>query len=228
MSNVDVLALWFLFIFVIFVPWVAIKNSRRMREGALVPPRNRIFVNVLVMQAIFLGIALFAAYERGIDVLRPGTITPPAVALAAAMLVLSVATLPLRWRLTAEPQRARLLLTRPARAGDLPLWGAVSLAAGIVEETVYRGVMMALVLPMTGNWWAAVAICIAAFTAGHVQQGWQRMIFIALVAFVCHALVALTGALYVAMAVHAIYDFAAGVFHVRLAMEAEQAVASGR
>jgi hypothetical protein len=67
------------------------------------------------------------------------------------------------------------------------LWGALSLAAG-VEEIVYRGVMVAFLLPITGNWWVAVAACIAAFTVGHVNQGWRRMIFIALLALGCHVL----------------------------------------
>jgi hypothetical protein len=51
MSNIDPLALWFLFVFAVFVPYRSIRSSGRVRAGAVVPPRTRIFVNVLIMQA---------------------------------------------------------------------------------------------------------------------------------------------------------------------------------
>jgi membrane protease YdiL (CAAX protease family) len=220
MPNADPMALWFLFAFAVFVPYVAIKSARRLRQGAPAPPRRRIFVNVLVMQGFFLGVALFAASQRDLGLFRAGTINAESFALAAGILAAGTLSLPLRWRLTPEAQKTRLALTRPERADDLWLWGAVSLAAGIVEEIVYRGAMVALVLPMIGNWWAAVGVSIAAFTLGHVQQGGQRMVFIALVALGCHLLVRLSGALYLAMAVPVLYDFSAGLFHVRIAQAA--------
>jgi membrane protease YdiL (CAAX protease family) len=227
MPDIDPLALWYLFLFGVFVPYVAWKSARRMEAGAAVPPRARVFANVLVMQAAFLVLALFVAAKRGIPLLRTGTIDASSVFLAAAMLAFSVGTLSLRWRLTDPDRKARIILSRPNRPSDLWLWGAVSLSAGIVEEIVFRGVMPALVIPITGDWWTAVAVCVAAFALGHNQQGWQRMIFVGLLAVGCHLLVRMTGSLLLAMAVHALYDFAAGVFHVRLAAWAPAANAGG-
>jgi membrane protease YdiL (CAAX protease family) len=217
MADIDPIALWFLFLFGVFVPYVAWKSNRRLDAGAVVPGRSRIFVNILVMQAAFLMLAAFVAWKREIPLTRLGRFDAASLLLAVGMLALSVCTLPLRWRFTDPARKARLIQARPAAPADLWLWGAVSVAAGVVEEIVFRGVMLALVLPLTGDWWSAVAVCVAAFVLGHNQQGWQRMIVVGLLAFGCHVLVWTTGSLLLAMAVHTLYDFSAGVFHVRLA-----------
>jgi hypothetical protein len=57
-EQMDLLAIWFLLIFGVFVPYVAFQSGRRVRAGAPVPPRKRIFINVLVMQILFLSISL--------------------------------------------------------------------------------------------------------------------------------------------------------------------------
>jgi membrane protease YdiL (CAAX protease family) len=217
MADIDPMALWFLFLFGVFVPYVAWKSNRRLDAGAVAPARPRIFANVLLMQAAFLLLAAFVAWKREIPLLRLGTVNAPSLLLAVVMLAVSIGTLPLRWRFTDPARKVRLIQARPAAPADLWLWGAVSLAAGVVEEIVFRGVMLALVLPLTGDWWSAVAVCVAAFVLGHNQQGWHRMIVVGLVAFGCHVLVWTTGSLFLAMAVHTLYDFSAGVFHVRLA-----------
>jgi len=60
LSHLDPLAIWFLFIFGIFVPHISFKSGRRIRAGAPIPPRRRVFKNILVMQILFLLISLYA------------------------------------------------------------------------------------------------------------------------------------------------------------------------
>ena len=220
------MAVWYLFIFGLFVPYLAIQSSRKIRAGAPVPPKKKIFLNTVLMEIFFLAIALFTAKSRDIEVFARGTLTVNALLLALAIFAIALGTLPLRWRLSSNESKKRLLLSRPEAASDLGRWFAVSLAAGVVEEIVFRGVMLALLLPITGNWYAAVAICVLCFALGHGNQGLWRAAFLGALAIGCHALVALTGSLFLAMTVHFVYDFLGGVVYIRLARQFRSAPAT--
>ena len=215
MPHLDLLAIWFLFIFGVFVPYISIKSGRRIRADAPIPPRKRIFKNILVMQILFLLISLLTARNRGIELFPPGRLIIGAVVFAIGMLGIGLSVMPLLWRRSSDEEKRRSLLTRPNDAKDLAWWFLVSLAAGTVEEITYRGVMFALLLAMARNWWTAVTICVLFFTLGHANQGLLRMSFVGAIAVGCHVLVWMTGALYMAMAVHFAYDFIAGIVYLR-------------
>lgn len=223
MWHLDPLAIWFLFIFGIFVPYISFKSGRRIRAGAPIPPRRRVFKNILVMQLLFLLISLFTARNRGIELSLPGTLSIGSVVFAIGMLGIGLSVMPLLWRRSSEDEKRRALLTRPNDAKDLGWWFLVSLAAGTVEEIAYRGVMFALLLAMTRNWWTAVTICVAFFALGHANQGLLRMSFVGAIAVGCHVLVWMTGALYLSMAVHFAYDFIAGIVYLRWAQQRKPA-----
>jgi membrane protease YdiL (CAAX protease family) len=93
----------------------------------------------------------------------------------------------------------------------------VALTAGIVEEIIYRGVMIALWQRILGSWWAAMMVCVAVFSLVHFLQGWRAMAAIALTAMAAHLIVRATGDLYTAMTVHFVYDLIAGVVLLRCA-----------
>ena len=134
-----------------------------------------------------------------------------------------------------------MLVSRPHEYGELGWWILVSLAAGIVEEIVYRGVMPSLLTstiagwmgsgapegaaPFGGSfttaWCIAVSISIAAFVLGHYGQGAARASFLAVFSLVCHVLVRTTGSLYLAMGFHVLYDIFAGVQSIRAVREME-------
>jgi len=209
------LAIWFFLIFGAFVPYIAFKSGWHIRAGAPLPPRNRIFINVLVMQGLFLTISLIIARTRGIELFRQGSLSLKAVVFAIGMVGVCLGVMPLLWRRSSEEEKRRALLTRPNEPKDLRLWFLVSLAAGTIEEITYRGVMFALLLAMTRNWLEATAICVLFFALGHANQRWLRMIFVGVIAIGCHVLVWMTGALYLAMTVHFTYDFIAGIIYLR-------------
>lgn len=221
--HLDLLAIWFLFIFGVFVPYISFKSGRRIRAGAPIPPRKRIFKNILVMQVLFLLISLLTARNREIELFPPGRLSIGAVAFAIGMLGIGLSVMPLLWRRSSEEEKRRTLLTRPNDTKDLWWWFLVSLAAGTVEEITYRGVLFALLLAMTRNWWMAAAICVVFFALGHANQGGLRMSFVGAIAVGCHVLVWMTGALYLAMAVHFAYDFIAGIVYLRWAQQMKPA-----
>ncbi len=226
MHSVDPLAIWYLAIFGVFVPFVVIRGQMRARSVFAIPPLKKLSVQIVGMEMLFLVVALVAARNREIEVFSAGTLPARAVVLAGVLIAYGLGTLPARWKLLTEEEKRRSLAARPQSAGELVPWFAVSLAAGVVEEIVYRGVMMAFVLPMAGSWLAAVAICVVLFTLGHANQPW-RMVVIALVPMSVglHYLVLWSGSLYPAMATHFLYDFSAGFLFIRLACERRSAAA---
>jgi hypothetical protein len=103
----DPLAIWFLFIFGIFVPYISFKSDRRIQAGAPIPPRGRVFKNILVMQILFLLISLFTARNRGIELSLPGTLSIGAVVFAIGMLGTGLSVMPLLWRRSSEDEKRR-------------------------------------------------------------------------------------------------------------------------
>ncbi len=82
--------------------------------------------------------------------------------------------------------------------------------AGISEEITWRGVQTALLSNLTGHLWIAAIICSISFGLAHSIQGWTSSTIIVFFALGFHALVWLSGSLYVAMAVHVVaYDITA-------------------
>ena len=98
-------------------------------------------------------------------------------------------------------------------------WIAVAVLAGISEEITWRGVQAGLAFSLTRNVLIAILFCSISFSAGHMIQGWRSAAVILVLALGFHALVWLSGSLYVAMAVHIAYDVTAGISYGRLGRE---------
>ena len=80
----------------------------------------------------------------------------------------------------------------------------------------YRGVMFILLSRLLGRPLPAALIASAVFGLSHILQGWKNAVIIGIVALAMHGLVIWSGSLYIAMAVHAIYDLVAGFTYGRL------------
>ena len=73
-----------------------------------------------------------------------------------------------------------------------------------------------LLTRLVGDVWIAAALCVAMFAVAHAVQGGRTVVIIVAFAAAFHALVALSGSLYVAMGAHALYDVLAGLNYGRL------------
>jgi len=103
----------------------------------------------------------------------------------------------------------------PRARADLPSWTALSLTAGVAEEIVYRGYLiwyLAHSMPEP----LAVPCAAAVFTLGHLYQSPKSAAKVFLLALVFGGLYVWSGALWPVMVAHAMIDFAAGVFSIRL------------
>jgi membrane protease YdiL (CAAX protease family) len=218
MQNLDPLAIWYLVVFGLLVPFLVIRGRFRGQGIVGFPPLNKQALSIVIMELSFLVIAWFAARQRGISVFTRGSLPGKAVLLAAVVLLVGLATLSWRWKMLSAEQKRRTLAARPQKLSDLAPWFIISVAAGVVEEIVYRGVMMAFVLPITRDWWLAVAICVLFFALGHLNQPVLMVILVLVpMAIVLHLLVAWTGSLGLAMAAHFLYDFLVGLLFIPIA-----------
>jgi membrane protease YdiL (CAAX protease family) len=206
----------FLFLACVLLPWLAIRSATRVRRPGGVPTRAQYLVSVAISQAILLVPALLAARYDVIALFPSPRFSPEGLAAAAVLLIVALGTLPMRWRWKPPEERRQLLWMYPHRPADLRWWALVSLAAGVGEEIVYRGVLFTLWMRMLDSWWASVAICVVVFALAHFVQGWRAVLAVVLFAVGFHVVVRLTGDLYTAIAAHFVYDFLAGVIVLRL------------
>jgi membrane protease YdiL (CAAX protease family) len=207
----------FLLLIGVLFPLLAVRSAFRVRAAGRAPTAVQHLVSVVVSQGMMLFLALSAATYEGLELFPRPDFGWQAPVLALAFLVLSLGTLPARWRWKPLEERRRNLWVYPRGTSDLGRWAVISLLAGTVEEIVYRGVMLQLLVRVLGAWWPAMLLCVVAFALAHFVQGWRAMLVIVLLAAAAHGIVFTTENLYTAMFVHVVYDFLAGVLIVRLA-----------
>lgn len=95
--------------------------------------------------------------------------------IAAAILLWAFA-----WLLRITGQGRDLQTMLPHGRGEIALWVAVSVSAGICEETIFRGYLQRQLIALTKSAPAGILLSAAAFGAGHWYQGFRMTILISL------------------------------------------------
>lgn len=104
-----------------------------------------------------------------------------------------------------EPVRALL----PADAREARWFDGLGMTAGICEEIVYRGYLLAVLTALFGTV-AAVALAAVVFGLAHAYQGARGAAGTAIAGAVAGTLVVWTGALWAPMLLHAVVDWTSG------------------
>ncbi len=107
----------------------------------------------------------------------------------------------------------------PQSAREVRWFNALSVTAGICEELLYRGFLIAYLSSYVGTLWA-VLLSSLAFGLGHSYQGLRGVVRTAGVGLVLAGLYVLTGSLWAPILLHAIVDITSGTI-------ARRAFASG-
>ncbi len=110
-----------------------------------------------------------------------------------------------RMREQVEPFRA--LLPHSTKEGQL--FNAVSVTAGICEEFLYRGFLIAYFGAFV-DLWLAVLLSSIAFGVGHMYQGKVGILKTGVIGLVLAGLYVLTGSLWAPMVLHAFVDVNSG------------------
>jgi membrane protease YdiL (CAAX protease family) len=116
-----------------------------------------------------------------------------------------------------EPIRAVM----PRTLTELCWFGGASLTAGFCEELLFRGYVIWVFTPWLG-WWGAAALSLAIFAVAHIYQGWNGVLRTGIVGGIFTLVVAVTGSLWPAIALHALVDLFNG-FMAWMALRDESA-----
>ncbi len=98
----------------------------------------------------------------------------------------------------------------PKNAAEFALWAALSITAGIVEESVFRGYLLQQFASIRGKFWIGVVASSLLFGAAHGYEGTGAMIAIAAYGAMFCAFVRQQRSLRAGMMAHAWHDFITG------------------
>ncbi len=103
----------------------------------------------------------------------------------------------------------------PQSVRDLRLFTALSVTAGIVEETVYRGFVLWYLFQYMPAW-AAILVSAIAFGLGHSYQGAGGVARVTVIGLVFGALYVYTGSIWVPIVGHILLDALQGLSFVEI------------
>jgi membrane protease YdiL (CAAX protease family) len=196
----------------VLLVWGAWRSRAALEAGEELPPPGVLYSSVILQGLLLLAFALAAAWDAGIQLRPAGQSAARALLWAPPALLLMLATVLPVWRLTPPEERARRAQMLPRNPRERALALAVSLVAGVGEELVWRAVLPALLVHLTGSLVLAIGLSVLSFSLAHWMQGGLAMAAVLVFALLFHGLVALTGGLVAAVAVHALYDAAVSVW----------------
>jgi len=210
---------WYFIGLLVYLIYATFRSRKRIATMPKLPSRTRHFTTTLIVLGLIYVLTLLVARVDRIT-LYPRVMPTPlqiGVGLALAM-VLAAGMRPL-WRQSVAKGDRRLSLFSPQGGREKTLWIAVSLMAGIGEETAYRGVLYVLLLTLTQSPWAAAGLSALIFAGNHAVQSNRSMVIIFIFSLMFQALALWSGALYVGMLTHFIYDVIAGFTYSKLVRE---------
>lgn len=216
---------WLLLAYLLVIlPWLAARTATKLQAmqaaakapGAVAPDRIRVYAGSLYMLVILYLLAWMAGGGNTRDFFWYPALGQREVWAGIAVLVLHFVLRYVNRRIHSEAERGKMAIDAllPRNRTEWAFFLVIAAVAGIAEETAYRGVGMFILTDLLGNPWIAAPILAVAFGLAHRVQGWKSVGVIVVMALLMHALVQFTGALVVAMAVHALYDIGAGLWGV--------------
>jgi membrane protease YdiL (CAAX protease family) len=207
-------AIYYVLLIGVFLPVLCIRSYYKLKAGAPFPSKNVFRLSALVMHALMFLLAFVTWRSFDLPMFPRPAIELKHVGYGLAVLVVFLAFMIPQWKKKAMSNPQKTYRSMPQTSGELQLWTVICLSAGFVEEIAYRGVLFGTLDLWLKNWWAAAILCAIAFGLGHAIQGWKNTVIIFVISVIFQGLVYFTGTLYVAMVVHAVYDFIAGAMYL--------------
>ena len=134
------------------------------------------------------------------------------IGIAAGFWVVALALLWVFARLLrVDAQRRNLQFILPHGGAEIALWIALSVTAGICEETIFRGYLQRQFMALTKSAPAGILLSATAFGAAHAYQGFRMVILIGLFGAMFGILAYWRGSVRPGMIVHAWQDSLGGV-----------------
>jgi membrane protease YdiL (CAAX protease family) len=97
----------------------------------------------------------------------------------------------------------------PVTPRENRVFAMVSVTAGVCEEILYRGILLAVLTPVVGLW-PAVGLSSVIFGMGHAYQGFPGIVKTTVVGLAMALLTVFSGSLLAAMVLHTVIDLTSG------------------
>jgi membrane protease YdiL (CAAX protease family) len=181
--------------------------------------RRAAYTDTIFFQWMFAALAAAAALEHGLSAEALRLLPPVGTGLAVSVgaLVLGLGLVVLNGRAATSP--AGLVALRkaiqplawflPQDRADRALFRPMSLTAGMVEEWLFRGWLLAVLTPLVGVA-GAIAISCALFGMAHAYQGPGGIVKTGIVGLLFSGLAWATGSLWAPIVLHAAIDWMQG------------------
>lgn len=215
----DFVPLLFVSLTMVILPALAIRGQKLIREVRTLP-RIPLYIETILVQAILLGLSIAVCRKLGMEPLSFPDLRYRDWLTATLLLSTALTAMSVAWRYAGPEDRRFLNLLVPRKRAEFLVWMVLSLAAGLGEEMAYRAALPALLDSLGAPGVAGAMVSAAAFGLAHAVQGWRNTFIIFVAGLVLHGLVMATGTLWLAVAVHSLYDLIAGVTLSQLAGEA--------
>lgn len=210
---------WYFIALLVFLIYATFRSRKRIATMPKLPSRTKHFASTLIVLTLLYLLALLVARVDWIMLYPRMMPTPLQLGVGVALaLVLAAGMRPL-WRRAVAKGDRRLYLFSPTTTREKVLWIGVSLMAGVGEETAYRGVLYVLFLTLTKSPWGAAVLAALIFAGNHAVQSNRSMAIIFFFSLIFQALALWTGALYLGMLTHFVYDVIAGLTYSHLVRE---------
>ena len=210
---VDLQSTVFVLLTMVIMPLAAVRSKAIIAgtRGHVAPRRSTILLRALVVQVVLFAISYIVARAHDMPIWTWTGLHVANLLVAAGSLALLLAAGSLSWHLRTPEERRALWMKHllPVTTAQWALWMLLSLAAGVAEETAYRGVLVVILSSLTASFLVGALLSAAAFAVVHYPQGAKSMGWVFVLGLVMQAVVGATGTLYVAMGVHAVYDVTA-------------------
>ena len=175
-------------IVVLLAAWAWLSKIGADRVGSVGNPRHvPAYLTTIVVEWLMFALVIWGVRRHGVPldrVLGPrwrslGEVLRD-IATAAAFWIVSIIVLSILARFVPAGSTNFILEMLPAGRLEIALWIAISLTAGICEETIFRGYLQGQITAMTNNVAAGIVLPSIAFGAVHSSQGVRPAVLLAL------------------------------------------------
>jgi len=221
--------LFILMLFVVQPIHGALEFKRYMQRVEAGEPADRIkmYRDTLALEWVAFAVLAAAWYLLGRPIADLGYVAPSGVGfwVGSAFVAAFSAYLLLSWRQSKKftnddkekhiASFGKLGHFLPQNARDFRLFAALSVTAGIVEETIYRGFVLWYLFAYMPAW-AAVVVSSIAFGLAHSYQGTGGVVRVTAIGLVFGALYLFTGSIWVPIVGHILLDALQGLSFVEI------------
>jgi len=193
-------------------------SANRMRAVEQ-PDRSAFYIATIAWEWLLIGYVLFGVRRRGTplrEVTGARWKSPKEffrdVGIALLFWIIALPVLGGVAQLLHYQRMARnVRFLAPESSSEIILWIAVSVTAGICEETIFRGYLQKQLIAWTANVPAGVFLSAAAFGVGHIYQGAKATVVIGVYGLLFGILAQLRHSVRPGMMTHALHDTVSGL-----------------